>query len=373
MKKILIFSSVFFLLLLALFSSGVSACMHSIDNYAVEVVLSKPDIQIFSEKLDNAKNVIFSNEKYIFMSQYSLNIYTIISNNSRAPYTSIRLQAPAETLNEKTTSKKVYFTASGTLKLELENSSSFNNWTVECTKDLPTSQCFFSKDLFSVTVNLVSDEKYSVFIEVKTPFSEDNSACTTIPIKPKFGVRDLCFDSETYNLINGLISSIGLIQSSSTLRSPDRAESTTGEVIDLRPLYNESVGWPVAMKQELLWLRMNDILRISLEEIDEISYLSLEGKAGQNNRIYYGESANGNVGWIYYGELKNPDLTNLLDCNEFEQPNLKARVIFQQSVPEVSSYYLIPLIITLVIIAVLVILFFISRILLGKQDSLKSV
>jgi hypothetical protein len=234
---------------------------------------------------------------------------------------------------------------------------SYKGWQVSCTRDNPISQCEFSKNENKIFANLVSS-KYEVTFDLRGNFSDCRS-CDGRCISSS----QICISQELNTDLEDLLKNYGLISLSiNELLSSYRITSFgKSEIKDIVPESLQDIDWKAAMKQELKRLKQENVLFITDSDIDKISQLASQGKAGQNSRIVYGEDSTGNKKWIYYYETKFPVITDLNNCQEYPK-SLMPTGLLVFSGQEISTYYLVPIVITISLIVLLFILVVTARI-----------
>jgi len=357
MKNLYFFCLILLISLISVFSVS-ALCINTADNYAVEVLLNKPDISYDLNVFDNAQNVIIKEHQYILKSNYNPHLALILEKvSSPLQGLSIRLQIPVKSEEENLPYLKISSTgATGIINLTGEDN--FNGWKISCVSGSPPAQCEFDKGKTSILSSMISPNKYEVVIETREELGDCISCdgrCLILPGGSKCINRNLRDDIGSVLKYSGLVSSVEEVFLSYKLISSGNAI-----IIDLSPESSTDIDWQEAIKQELRNLNRNSVISITEQDIEEISKLSKKGSAGQNLRIVYGEDKDGEQSWLYYYETKFPILTSLKNCNEFPSSLVPTgMLIFSSS--EISTYYLIPLILTLTLIFLLVILIFIAR------------
>jgi hypothetical protein len=353
MKKV-IFSLIILGFIMAILSQvGVSAlCLQSTNNFASEVLLNKPGIDFKLDSLSNAKNVIINQNRYVLQSEYNPNLAVILERDSNS--LSLRLQIPVKAVQ--TNLQHVKFSSrmlNG--KLNVSNGA-YNGWTITCLEGDPIQECEFVKGKTNILISLISLENYEFTLESYEELGNCN-ACDGICI---LNVNK-CIDRTIKQDIDDLLKYSGFSSSVNELLTSYRVlGSGKVSINELTPEFNGQIDWQSAMKQELTRLRRENILLITNQEIDDISLLSKEGNAGQNNRIVYGEDKQGSEKWLYYYETKLPSLTNLESCEEFTTSLVPTGAItFSQG--QISTLYLVPIVITFFFIVLLVILIITAR------------
>ena len=355
--------NLYFFCLILLFSitsvfSVFALCINTADNYAVEVLLNNPDIDYNLNLFNSAQNVIIKNNQYILRAEYDSNLALVLEKIS-LPLSGllIRLQLPVK--SEEKNLPYLKFSSTAARGIINVSGESYNGWSISCIKGNPPAQCEFDKEKTSILVSSISLNKYEITIETREELKNCEGCdgrCLIFSGEGKCISKKLKDDIESILKHAGLISSIEEILSSYKLISSGNAVIT-----DLSPEIKDNIDWEEALKQELVRLKRDSIIAITNSDIEAISELAEKGKAGQNSRIVFGEDAKGNKKWLYYYETKFPILTKLENCQEFSLLLLPTgNLIF--SGQEISTYWLIPLIITLSLVILLILLIITARV-----------
>lgn len=351
MKTLLSLAIILTLLSLPVISAE---CINSADDYAVEVVLNKPGIGYDLTKLDNAKNILISNNQYILRSDYSSSLATILEKSSdlqcnSLPGLSVRLQIPLKA--EEKSFPYLRFTSppiTGSLNI---SEDIYNDWKVSCVLGNPTPQCEFKKDKTTISANLAGG-KYEITLETKENL-KSCALCDGICIGSS---EKKCIGKLLMADVEDILKHSGLIDSFEQLVTSYKRFTTGNAIItDLSSETTNEVDWSKAISQELNFLKINNILFITGQDIDQISELAKQGAAGTNSRIVFGEDKDGNEKWMYYSQTKFPSLTKLQNCKELSISQIPAGSLSFSGSSNLSSYYAIPIAIT----SSLLILFFI--------------
>lgn len=370
MKQLLSLILIITLLSLPLISAQ---CINSADDYAVEVVLNKPGIGYDLAKLDNAKNVLISNNQYILKSDYSSSLAAILEKSSdlqcnSIPGLSVRLQIPIK--SEDKTLPYLRFTSSAKGKLNISEDV-YNGWKISCVQGNPIPQCEFKKEKTTISANLVGS-KYDLTLETNENL-KSCSSCDGICI----GSSDRkCINKQLMADMEDMLKHSGLITSSLVELTASYRMFTTGNAIitDLSTEANQDINWGQALNKELLFLKSNNILFITNQDIEEISNLAKQGTSGTNSRIVYGEDKNNNQKWMYYSQTKFPALTKLQNCREFQLSSIPSGSLSFSRNLTISSYYLVPIILTVSLLVLFLILIVSARIIdFRKKKRLKPV
>lgn len=339
-----------------------AACINTADNYATEVLLNKKDTSYNIKLLDKADNLIIKDNKYVLQSVYNSNLALILEEQlSPLSGLSVRLQIPVKS-EEKNLPYFKFSLISSKENLSISNEEIYNGWEISCSKGNPPTQCEFNKEKTSILASLIS-KKYEIVIETR----EELKDCLGCDGKCIISSQPKCIDKKLKKDIEDILEHSGLISLTGDIFSSYKIISIGNAIVtDLTPSATTEIDWGGAMKQELERLRKESMLSIANSDIEDISKIAKQGKSGQNSRIVYGEDTEGEEKWLYYYETKFPFLTKLENCQEFS-PSLvpTGMLIFSES--EISAYYLVPIILTLSLIALLVILIIVARIIIIKK------
>jgi hypothetical protein len=103
-------------------------------------------------------------------------------------------------------------------------------------------------------------------------------------------------------------------------------QSYSNEWQDLAPAIDidpEEFDWKLAMREELLWLRDNGVIRgLADSDIDGASFACERGTAGHNSRVVFEDSE-----WMPYHKTDNPALLRDGDCGGFPIDSLPDGVL----------------------------------------------
>lgn len=358
MKTFIFFAALLsFSLILVCFASA--ACVNNADDYAAEVVLNKPGIESNLNLLNNAKNVLIEENKYIIQSEYNPNLAVILENQLGVVLgLSFRIQIPVK--SEKKTLPLLKFSSSSA-KGQLNISDKvYNGWKISCVEGIPVPECEFSKENTIVSVNLVSSKKYEVVIET----TEDLKVCGGCDGVCVGTIEQRCINQNLKKDIEDILKHSGVSQSFGELLSAYRIISIGNtEKTELSPQFLQTIDWKQALGQELFRFKQEGIVLISDSDIEEISKLAEQGKSGQNSRIVYGKDAQGSERWLYYYETKFPILINLVNCYDFPISLVPTgALVFSGEQPLIRAYYLVPLILTASLIFIFLVLLVVARV-----------
>ena len=357
MKTFIFLAALFFLsFILAGFASA--ACVNNADDYAVEIVLNKPGIESNLNLLNNAKNVLIEENKYIIQSEYNPNLAVVLENQlGVVPGLSFRIQIPVK--SEKKTLPLLKFSSSSAKGQLNVSERIYNGWKISCVEGSPVPECEFSKESTIVSVNLVSSRKYEVVIET----TEDLKVCGVCDGVCIGAVEQRCINQNLKKDIEDILKHFGVSQSFGELLSSYRIISLgTTEKTELSPQFQQTIDWKKAVEQELFRFKQDGIVLMSDSDIDEISKLAEQGKAGQNSRIVYGQDDNRSEGWLYYYETRFPTLINLVNCYVFPISLIPTgALLFSGEQSLIRTYYLVPLILTSAMIFIFLVLLVVAR------------
>lgn len=337
------------------FASPVSAlqCVKSSDDYASEMVLNKPGTEYNLNYLSNAQKVILRDNRYTYESHYNKNLLVIISevkeDEQEAPGLSIKIQMPTIAHKENVhildlVSKSV----KGKIIPENVSSSSYKEWSVGCTNERIISECKFLREGVAVIARL-NDGSYNVELEISNS-GACQASCSGYCVRS--GGSSTCITNETKTSTEDLLKHVGLIKNFNEFISAYnivKNGETPINTIDTE--MTEEVDWQRAMKEELAWLKSQDIIRILNDDIDKVSSLSRQGSSGHNNRVVYAKNRMGVPEWVYYNESVQPIINFDKECSEYViSPGITGGVTFETG--NSKNYYLIP---TFAIIIILLI------------------
>lgn len=361
---------IFFIALICfslLFISQVSSiCLTSTDDYASEVILNKPGTSYNLNMLINAKNIIKEGDKYILQSVYNQSLAVILEKQadliSGASALSIRLQLPLKIVKKQIP----YFKFSTTLsnvKLNMSDKE-YDGWKINCLEGFPTPQCEFTKDKTSILVSLVSSSKYDISIETNEQLSDCGMSCDGICMGTS---EKKCIERHLKNDIQDILKHAKLVSVFEEMLSSYRILGTGSILIeDLAPETQISIDWKAAMNQELEILRKQNIISLSDSDINNITILADKGTAG-NSRVVYSKDQNGTEMWLYYPDSLFPTLNKLKNCNDFSVSLLPAGSLSFDKQQRISTYYLIPLLITIFLFLLFLILIIIARLIDNRK------
>jgi len=337
---------VFLLTFILIFPNFSSACINSADSFALEVVFNKNSYN--PNQLSALANTIQKQNSYILQSQYNRNLAAILTEMPEDNSLSLRLQIPVETA----TTKIPYFSSISTItgrKINItQGTTNYKEWIIIYTNNIE-----MKKEKLSIIVASLP-LKYEIFLEINQKLQNCNNCegkCVYNEYENTCITKKLESDIEDILKFSGLINNFNEVFQS--YRVTGKGEKT---ITDLKPL-DIGIDWQEAIKQELVWLKDEKIINITHQDIEEISQLSEEGKAG-NSKIVYSDKEEK---WLYYYETPNPDLAKELNCKEFLLSDIPKNLPIIGATIGISTYYLIPIILAFLLLLTLVILFLIAR------------
>ncbi len=360
MIKRYIFLFCIFLIVLSLYVEA--ACLNSADDYAVEVLLNKPGIDVDFDAFKDAENIFQIGDSYVIKSNYGGNYGVIISKVSDGlceECMSVRLQIPTES-EEKNVNYLIIFLNS--LSGELKNTGSYKDWITYCS----SSQCVFQNENVEIVITKDSGKSNAVIEIVGNVFSCDACEAGTC-LKGASG--NFCVPETVENEIKDILEFSGLVNEDDKIFfSYQILSSGTRKVTNLVPSGIEA-NWKNALREELAFLKERGISGVSSLAISKISNLAKLGKAGHDSRIVYGENLKGD-NWMYYYETKSPTILNEENCNSFSASSIPSkRVEFSKFYFPI--YYTIPLFVTSSILVILLLLIVIGRFTSMRKDKVR--
>jgi hypothetical protein len=332
------------------------------DDYAVEVVLNKPGIEYNLASFNNANNVAVRDNGFILQSKYSPNLGTILEEInglacSQTSGLSIRLQIPVKMQEENVPYFK-FVSTSIKGALNWTDEKSYNGWEVSCISGNPVPECVFTKQETTITVSRVASNRYEATIET----TKKLGSCTSCDGKCIISQEPKCIDKSLKNDIEDILKHFKVISNFDEIVLSYRVVISGTRVIDvIVPEKSLDIDWKDALRQELSELRSDNVIAITMDDIEKISSLAEQGKAGANERITYCEDKNQESKWIYYSDTKSPVLTTTKNYREFPFSSIPTSMMSFSS-GEISTYYLIPAIITSFLVVLFIILIVVARI-----------
>jgi hypothetical protein len=334
-------------------SATALACIQSSDDYATEVLLNQPAAEYNLNFLSNAKNVIFRENKYTYLSHYNDKLLVIVSevleSEGVQPGLSVKIQMP--TISEKENAHVLQLiskSVKGEIIAENVSSSSFEGWSVDCTNERIISECKFLMDGTSMRAYLEGND-YNIELEISDSTQCDNS-CSGYCVRS--GGSSTCITAQKRASIESVLKNSGLIRDFNEFISAySIVRNGPTPTTTLKADFQGEVDWRKAMKEELTWLKSQDIIRLLNDDIEKVSALAMQGASGHNNRIVYAKDKLGVPGWIYYKDSVDPLIIFDKECTEFVvSPGITGGVVFESG--DSRIYYLLPLFI--IIISILV-------------------
>lgn len=358
MKKILATKIILLLTLLSMiiiqFNNATALqCISSSDDYASEVVLNKPEVEYNLNYLANAKNVIFRDNKYTYVSHYNNNLLVIISeikdDNYQKSGLSVKIQMPTISSKENVHVLNLISKSSrGKIIPENVTGATYDGWNIGCSNERIISECKFSREGVVLTASL-NEDSYDIELEVSNSQACD-SKCDGYCVRS--GGESTCINNKTKYDIENVLKHAGLIKNFNEFISAYNIKSNG--IIPINSITTQldgDIDWKKALREELLWLKGQDIIRILNDDIDKASSLAKRGASGNNERIVYAKNKMGVAGWVYYDESIEPVISFTKECSEYIiSPGITGGVTFDT----VSSrtYYLIPVFAVIIIILI---------------------
>ncbi len=334
-------SALAFFVIYLIASSGSSSCLASSDDYAAEVVIpSYESIRIASLQKS-------SGDTYIFSSQYSPSLITLVRETDIPPGLSVRLQVPTKI--ESVEQPHIRLVSNSPKNMRDKFSLLFLGWRIEC----ETTQCIFNKNLASIkATRKISGSE--VTIEITKPLEPCSSKCYGICLEVH--TKQYCIDNALKQDIDSILRYANISDNLAYLLGNYQIIGSGSIVLlDIVPTETTSIDWREAMRQELVFLKNQGIVNVENEDIEEISQLSKGGQAGQNYRIVYNSK---NSTWAYYDNLPDAILISDRDCRAYLSPEEPLVLKPKQGI---ALFYVIPMLITLASLTALTILIVIAR------------
>lgn len=350
MKKNVFF--VIFALFLINLSFLTSAAVSN-DDYAVEVVLNKPDTSYNIKNLIKQENLKIINNKYVIPSSYNQKLAAIIYEDYESGYgnsasLSVRLQLPTKNADIILPYLKIISTPPKS-NLNMTEETFYNGWNIQCT----TGQCTLEKQRTQISITKIAEDRSEIIIETEDnliPQSQGGVKCFS-----KFG-NSICVNSKFKVSVEEILKHVGAISSFNDLFVSYNIISIGNRQINtLTPDTDLEPDWKEAMRQELVSLKIKNIISITNQDIEEIVSLTEQGKAGVNSRIIYDINKEK---YDYYYKTSLPISTENSNRNPFSF-TLTGNVITNTIS---DPYYLVPIIITLVLFTLFILLIITAKI-----------
>lgn len=350
MKKI------FLILIFLLFIQNIYACQTTSDNNAVEVLLNKEDIKFDLSSLRSGENIIMNGNQYILQSNLDKAALIIQKSSLCEKCISVRIQVPVET----TTEKIPYFSFTSSLLGTVFDFNKENLFYKDWNIQLGTSNINLISDKMTINVNFVNNN-YEFVYEIYKSFS-DCDICSGKCVKSRFG--DACIDIQTTKEISDVLMHLGLINRPEQIFYSYKVIGNGEKLItDLISTVDTSdLNFNNALEADLKWLKLQKIITLSDEDIQNIKALAEKGYAGNNKLILYDN------GWKYNFQVKNVTLSNELNCKDFSRTLVPTKLPVLKRINVFSPYYMIPIITSLILLIILIILIFTARYVCNKRD-----
>lgn len=339
-------------------------CRMTADDYATEALLNRDYVDYNLDSLKNAENILKYNGEYILKSFYGNNLYTILSeqedasskNPSKEKFLSVRLQIPLNKVEENISYLRITsfkrFSYAG-----LSNNA--KGWVKVC--DEKAGSCVFEKDDISITIEKKADV-FSGYIDFLNPqFDACYNAGDCSGKCMFFSPERICISKNIVEDIDNLVLSIGIANNFDDFVMSRKTEQGTYSISKLVPQNNGTIKLEDAMKEELLWLKGQDIIHITERDIAEISILSGAGKV-EENRVFYGINEADSLSWTYHINEKSRIAGND-DCSEFppQKTGITGFIAFDTKLLA-KTYVLTPLIFIGFIVLLILVLFITAKI-----------
>lgn len=333
---------IIFLMLLPL----ASACYSPMDNLAVEVYLNKPGISYNLTPLKSAENVLIENNTIIYRSHYDERVAIILRE---AKGLHLRIQIPAKSFNSSYTYTR--FNLSFIFPNESLKNAEKLGWKIE-------GNYVFRKQNLLVQISSLKGNECRSDNECATGGCSGEICTTRENAK---NIVSICVYKDWYKCLQ--MTSCGCVNGVCTWKPNEDFEKclkshgvdpskiikvANGEVLiaaynreklgeedlkELKELFNvlgiscafenltfktEKIDMPKgivdeysfnfkeALREELKWLKENEIINITDDDIEAITSVAERGKAGYNSQIGWYETKEGKMAWIPYYKSKKP-------------------------------------------------------------------
>ncbi len=353
------------------FSSALE-CSSSSDDYAVEVLINKPETNFNLDVLSDAINISIIEDSYVYRSRIDSNVYVILNPSEEDNGVLARFQLPTKLVNDKI--EKVEIFSDAVISMPFENlllsSAGFTCRGKSCSLKLPN---------VSVSLNELANTHYSVDVSL---YNLKEQYCSSM--NPCYGYclpyqgKTVCIGEEYANIIGDIFSRSKITRDFDSFVSIASVSFGIDDTSSIIPDYSGTVDWKEVVKGELENLRFYSIIQIGNEDIERISEISDAGKAGSNNMIIWGEDENNVEKWIYANKAKNYFPTKETnECTATNLPSFVSYVIFEEksdswSILDLPTYYLVPVILTMSLFFILIVLVVVARIISIERRPRKS-
>ncbi len=324
------------------------ACLTSSDEYAVEIVV--PDYNLG----EVAKLSQIVDRRYMSVSQYNPNLLVIAEESSSPQGLSVRLQLATEKHEIKRPYLKVFSAYSlGTLKGNIP--SPFLGWRISCFGET----CNFKGNDVSISARQLKDSGELTF-EITKELAECTDLCTggcLLLLK-----KNVCIDRQTQNDIDRVLKHANITEGASSLFSSYRVGNSEGIVIiDLIPSYNFLIDWREAMREELVFLRARNVIKMSNEKLEQAVVLAVRGHAGDAYRIVQ-DSNTGS--WTYANRVPDIVVSTDRECKSY---SIRQEPSAGLGDAKISFFYLVPLILGAVAVFLFLVLIIVANYLRRKR------
>ena len=340
----------FFILLLTIsLIASANACTNTLDDYAVEVILNNKNITYDLNRLFLMQNINYYKQESIMQSQYSNELASIVkeSNESCTKCLLIKIQIPVETMTKEIESFS-FVSSIGIKEIKpVEDKSYYNNWFI--TKK--ENDIYLKKEGIKIIISQF-EKRNNILVEIDKKLgncTDCSGKCIVSSHTNSYG--DLCINNELKTEIDSVLKF--LINSNFNELFLNYMVIWNGkkEITDLSPK-KEYFDLKEALKQELVFLKRNEIINLTDNEIENIAKLADKGKAGNSKIVYHG-----NV-WDYYYNIFG--FSKEKNCNSFPASSIPNE---KPAFSNKKSYYFVPLVIFSIVLLIMLILLLTARIL----------
>lgn len=311
-------------------------CLTPTDEYAVEVVIPNYDARQIAKIVDRYQNTFYK------ATEQDPQLIALYSETTNPQGLSVRVQVPTEAVTVRQPSYKIVSNSVGlTKKTPLRT---YLGWTVSCGE----VSCVFTKPRYTLQGELTIPEatlEINRELEACTPQCSGHCFST--------GVESLCLNATIESEIEPLLRLVNISRNFDQFFQSYRVVNPEGvALVDIAPRIATMANLGEVLRTELIFLRDQQTIEVSDEDIAEITQLALRGHAGNNYRIVYDTNSSQ---WRYYNQITDAVLTSTPDC----------RAIFLTDeapvTEETNLYYVIPITLTVTAIILFGALIVIAR------------
>ncbi|MBD3184828.1 hypothetical protein GF312_21275 [Candidatus Poribacteria bacterium] len=294
------------------------ACFNPTDIFATEVVLNKPGINYDLTLIKAADNVTSKDGTYSYRSHYDSRVAVILEEiNEGEPVNlkglSVRVQIPTRE------TRRVNIVASVEFELEgliVDNLDKDLLTSLGYSIDVDDMEIFRPEepgdieDPISPINNAVFLEKDNILISMMDIVVSDRNK-----VIARFEVIDQReIGEQQVNEFGHILKSFGVDESVIGQMSESIEKYENQDLAEAVDLDKESFDFKSALRTELDWLNINEIIKgIEREDITAIADIAEAGYAGWNSRIVYDSGK-----WIPYVQTDNPTVFRSQDCGGFD-------------------------------------------------------